>query len=1494
MDYRRTEQGATYAPLGSGGGPSAAAPAPPTTDAPVSGTSLPSPLGPPCPLLCIALVVGSSRGHHIVTHHPPAPAAPSASAAAVAPAAVDVPYRHLALAPLHGRVPLALARENLPAPIAALSTDAPSGIPSRAAAVAAPAPAGKSTQQQSTQATVPSAAAAIRGGVTDPVAASSDRVAVGGDRSRSHVDLLRGVSSLGIDAGAGVAASGTVASGTSTPAQSPSLFSPSVAAVPPLPAHVEPLPSPAISLPDRPPTSSAKPVPPPPSSPAATPESSTLFGFDLPMLADLLAPKPACCDTPFELQVGDLIFVGLPVALTGAKLAPQCAGYPGMAPYYRHRMARYANANPDESTGEPCRGRGRGSNSQQHANDRDDVGAGGGGGTDDDGYALSSESDDSDSDSAADGWQADESEDEEDEDGDSDIGDTDDEDDDDADDLSGSEDDDERPGYYSSSALRSPKKHVRRWLAKQSFRNAANAAGGSSFDFSGSDDEGTTGRPASRRSRRKSGGVGGGVDARAAARHALHINMFHVVFVVADHGPATREWIEGLYRHVAVPLTWALRHEQLRHEYICRQAERLLAHRDRAGGSNGAGAGVVATGTASAADALRREATSASAASRSASTADLGRLFGGRYSAAGATGPTTAGGSAPPTPSLGTAAAATVSSSSSSSLVQLFSRIYDGLQRGVPTHVVVNHHVHLTLQVPPRRVPLARDVLALDELEPDYDYDESDDDANGIDGSSSSNPYSGLPWDWVDPDPVAVAVDPASVRPGFFPLIRSYHSLALVEDREVVLRSLPADASPLVAEFVRWFRPHMSFTEAHIHFQVPLYQVLRVAAHLLFWGKARLVHPVSLRNVVALDPDADLREVLAGADVPGSLAREFRDRFAATANLDLTELLVALSTGSPRFLSAHVPNRELRSAYIDAVALLVARGVLVQLHTYVYLKVPEILVRVPGLALSDFEQLCGAEGAPAVLGATAGYSGAAGAPRPEQLKCTLPAGIKWEDMPAGVRDWVRLVGATQPGNLAAVFERVAPYFTGRFHTDEIMYRTGTPRRDLKAVLAALPSLPDTVIDRVLCLAVRMHDPDEAFTLQRYTRVLPRDRAPCVHRTLENHVTAVSMDEASATGQLNVLDYWCRSSRPLEYTGRAISDAATSYRSLDWWRRSDLPLPESVNAYQVLKREPEPPGDGVIASFVDQVRNGSLDSVRCVGVRITISGASALADAMAAPSANVASVDLECCDVTFDTLCALRLPESVTELELMNNWAGVGAAAAAAAGGASPFPPRLGNLDLDGNNLGSPEDAVALFRLLPPTLHTLRFTNIALPPAYTRALAAHMPPALTHLGLVHCQMGTEGIVAIAPRLPATLLNLMIHDNDITTKGAMVLARHLPPRLENLSIGPNPIMDEGVVALAAKLPPSLHTLWLCNTGTTDVGAVAVMGCVLPRLKNLSFTGAILSHAVVELIFAQVPPSLTWLCFADATDPETGELPDVSALLPNVHPGLQVDLE
>jgi hypothetical protein len=48
--------------------------------------------------------------------------------------------------------------------------------------------------------------------------------------------------------------------------------------------------------------------------------------------------------------------------------------------------------------------------------------------------------------------------------------------------------------------------------------------------------------------------------------------------------------------------------------------------------------------------------------------------------------------------------------------------------------------------------------------------------------------------------------------------------------------------------------------------------------------------------------------------------------------------------------------------------------------------------------------------------------------------------------------WVKRIALSQPTPVAELFIRLVPYFNGKFHAEEIMYREAIPWQDIKIIL----------------------------------------------------------------------------------------------------------------------------------------------------------------------------------------------------------------------------------------------------------------------------------------------------------------------------------------------------------------------------------------------------------------------------------------------------------
>ena len=89
--------------------------------------------------------------------------------------------------------------------------------------------------------------------------------------------------------------------------------------------------------------------------------------------------------------------------------------------------------------------------------------------------------------------------------------------------------------------------------------------------------------------------------------------------------------------------------------------------------------------------------------------------------------------------------------------------------------------------------------------------------------------------------------------------IRPYQTLLLLKEESIILRSLPHDASPQLSTLISVANPLKSFEELYIESGIPLTQLYRLAAHLVYWGCGRIVDTLTKHNMYIVHPSADLR-----------------------------------------------------------------------------------------------------------------------------------------------------------------------------------------------------------------------------------------------------------------------------------------------------------------------------------------------------------------------------------------------------------------------------------------------------------------------------------------------------------------------------------------------------------------------------------------------------------------------------------------------------------
>lgn len=101
---------------------------------------------------------------------------------------------------------------------------------------------------------------------------------------------------------------------------------------------------------------------------------------------------------------------------------------------------------------------------------------------------------------------------------------------------------------------------------------------------------------------------------------------------------------------------------------------------------------------------------------------------------------------------------------------------------------------------------------------------------------------------------------------------RPYHTLLLLRDEERVLESLPFDCSPQLERLIKASNPLRSFQELHLELGISLKQLYRLAAHLVYWGVARIITTVTKYSIYQVHPSANI-------DPNSTLSVEFRRKF---------------------------------------------------------------------------------------------------------------------------------------------------------------------------------------------------------------------------------------------------------------------------------------------------------------------------------------------------------------------------------------------------------------------------------------------------------------------------------------------------------------------------------------------------------------------------------------------------------------------------------------
>ncbi|CAI5736262.1 unnamed protein product [Peronospora destructor] len=319
----------------------------------------------------------------------------------------------------------------------------------------------------------------------------------------------------------------------------------------------------------------------------------------------------------------------------------------------------------------------------------------------------------------------------------------------------------------------------------------------------------------------------------------------------------------------------------------------------------------------------------------------------------------------------------------------------------------------------------------------------------------------------------AVTIRMASLRP--------YHTLLLLSDKSNILSKLPADHTRQLRDLVEVVNPLKSFQDIAFETGVPIHQVFRLSAHLVYWGFGRIVDAITLYNIYQVNTKADLH-------ITSPLALEFRRKFTS---YEIGEMLSTFS-GTRRIgeymktLSAIKKNE-----YIHMLIWLLQQRFIVQLHRYIYFMIPSdgeygaelgnggassIGSSSPALTASSFRRQ--RVNSSVTNASVPGSVPIAPAPPMNPATLALPSpptapldGNRTVERYGGStvpmaqvvsvasqllftdRERAYLAKIAKPNPVFTLFKRLCVYFHGEHHIEEIMWRENLSRGELRTVMS---------------------------------------------------------------------------------------------------------------------------------------------------------------------------------------------------------------------------------------------------------------------------------------------------------------------------------------------------------------------------------------------------------------------------------------------------------
>lgn len=277
--------------------------------------------------------------------------------------------------------------------------------------------------------------------------------------------------------------------------------------------------------------------------------------------------------------------------------------------------------------------------------------------------------------------------------------------------------------------------------------------------------------------------------------------------------------------------------------------------------------------------------------------------------------------------------------------------------------------------------------------------------------------------------------------------IRPFHTLLLLPESQQSEWWKAGDASPWIARLVARADPKKSLHELHLEMGIPMGQLTMLAAHLVYWKRARIIHTLTQHSMYVVSPRCDLAPHSRMMKAFEQFQKEARQGQSKRSNSKVRRLAEVLAHFSvPMHLGeklSHLNNKDDQKDLVQLVVWLLKWGALIHLHHYVVM-IPTDPVD-PSLEAPTEARIEGA-GPEESLESLAASGEDPGA---NDDKFSASADSSWlmEARAAYVKQHSE--GGSRAYQLLA---KLYGYFDGRHVLEEIMWKENVSREDISQVL----------------------------------------------------------------------------------------------------------------------------------------------------------------------------------------------------------------------------------------------------------------------------------------------------------------------------------------------------------------------------------------------------------------------------------------------------------